>query len=632
MQQLLLILALFLFPFANTFAQDAAIPQKLQTEISADIAQGEEFKASGDYNQAAYFYNKAATVYWVNGAPNKAIEWFGKALEMYQKIGNKNAMHSVHNSIGMIHVDEEDYPKALVNFNKCLELSRALGRKPDIISAQLNIAGVYTETGKHSDAAKILEEANALAREINDVKLIRNSYSLLSEVYEKLGDSEKSAEYFSLYTAFSRKIQRDEMRKAEAKAQEVVETAKSKVLEVQAEKQATEQELMLKQQTLRQTEATLQEVEQISQEQQMQIDLLNKEKELQEVVIENQRLIRNIFIFIILAVAAFAFLVLYSYSQKKKANAILHKQNVEIALQRDTITLKSNQLEEAFKEIEKKNRNITSSITYAQRIQQALLPPEDSLSSLLPESFIYLEPRDIVSGDFYWFTGFASTSKGARKNFIVPSGLSGDESGVFLSAVDCTGHGVPGAFMSMIGFNLLETITRNGAVKPNDILDELHRSIRFMLKQYNTDNRDGMDMALCAIRNKGQLVEFAGARNPLYYITNGELFQVKSDAVPIGGLQKESRREFTLHTIEVTAPTCFYIFSDGYIDQFGGKYSQKFSSKRFRELLLEIHHLPMARQKEILVERRKEWMGSEDWPIDDVLVIGFKLGDKLLDF
>jgi len=551
---------------------------------------------------------------------------------MYQKIGNKNAMHSVHNSIGMIYVDEENYPKALTNFNKCLELSRALGRKPDIISAQLNIAGVYSETGKYSEAAKVLEEANALAREINDVKLIRNSYSLLSEIYEKLGNSEKSAEYFSLYTAFSRKIQRDEMRKAEAKAQEVVETAKSKVLEMQAEKQATEQELMLKQEALSKTEATLQEVEQISHEQQMQIDLLNKEKELQDAIIENQRLMRNIFIFIILAVAAFAVLVLYSYSQKKKANAILHKQNVEIAQQRDTIAQKSGQLEEAFKEIEKKNRNITSSINYAQRIQQALLPPEDSLSSLLPDSFIYLEPRDIVSGDFYWFTGYSSTSKGARKNFIVPSGMSGDEAGVFVSAVDCTGHGVPGAFMSMIGFNLLETITRNGAVKPNDILDELHRSIRFMLKQYNTDNRDGMDMALCAIRNKGQLVEYAGARNPLIYITNGELYQVKPDAVPIGGLQKESRREFTLHTIEVTAPTCFYIFSDGYIDQFGGKYSQKFSSKRFRELLLEIHHLPMSKQKQILMDRRKEWMGAENWPIDDVLVIGFKLGDKLLDF
>ncbi len=632
MHRLLLVLLLPLLFCVNSFAQDAAISQKLQAEIGEDVSQGEQFQASGDFNQAAYFYNKAATVYWVNGAPNKALEWFGKALEMYQKIGNKNAMHSVHNSIGMIHVDEENYPKALTNFNKCLELSRALGRKPDIISAQLNIAGVYSETGKHSEAAKVLEEANALAREINDVKLIRNSYSLLSEIYEKLGNSEKSAEYFSLYTAFSRKIQRDEMRKAEAKAQEVVETAKSKVLEVQAEKQATEQELMLKQEALSKTEATLQEVEQISKEQQMQIDLLNKEKELQDAIIENQRLMRNIFILIILAVAAFAVLVLYNYRQKKKANAILHKQNVEIAQQRDTIAQKSGQLEEAFKEIEKKNRNITSSINYAQRIQQALLPPEDSLSSLLSDSFIYLEPRDIVSGDFYWFTGYSSSSKGARKNFIVPSGLSGDESGVFVSAVDCTGHGVPGAFMSMIGFNLLETITRNGAVKPNDILDELHRSIRFMLKQYNTDNRDGMDMALCAIRNKGQLVEYAGARNPLFYITNGELFQVKPDAVPIGGLQKESRREFTLHTIEVTAPTCFYIFSDGYIDQFGGKYSQKFSSKRFRELLLEIHHLPMSKQKQILMDRRKEWMGAENWPIDDVLVIGFKLGDKLLDF
>ena len=160
------------------------------------------------------------------------------------------------------------------------------------------------------------------------------------------------------------------------------------------------------------------------------------------------------------------------------------------------------------------------------------------------------------------------------------------------------------------------------------MLNEMHRYVRYLLKQENNDSRDGMDMALCNIKNNGQTIEFAGAKNPLYYITNGELFQIKGDPVPIGGLQKEEKREFTLHTINIDSPTSFYIFSDGFIDQFGGSDGQKFSSKRFKELLMKIHDLPMLQQQEILETTLEEWRGEEYQPIDDVLIVGFRLSGK----
>jgi serine phosphatase RsbU (regulator of sigma subunit) len=626
-----ILLLSFIFSFNLSFGQTKEqLPSNLAKEVADQIQQAERLENSGDYNQAAFFFNRAATIYWVNGFPLKAIPLFEKTIELNKKIGNINALRTINNNIGMIYTDEENFPKAFEYFNKSLLLSRQMNRKPDIAEALLNVANILVEWGKFTDAAISLDEANALARELNNERLLRNCYSLQASVYEKLGNSEKSAEYFSLYTALTRKIQREEMRKRDTEAKQMVEEAKTKVTEIEKAKQLTEIELLDKQRALKETEASLEHIEQISSEQQMQIELLNKEKELRDARIKNQELIRRIFILIILVVVGFALLILHSLNVKKKANQKLEQQNHEIAKQRDLIEQVNNDLEGAFNKIEKQNRDITSSITYAQRIQQAMLPNPDNLLGIVSDSFIVLKPRDIVSGDFYWFTGYGSPElidKKQQKNFIKVHNLPKPETGFLISAVDCTGHGIPGALMSMIGFNLLDTITRNGIVKPNEILQHLHRSIRFLLKQKNSDNRDGMDMAICAIKENGKKVLFAGAKNPLIYISNGELFHIKGDPLPVGGLQIESKREFTLHTINVDKPTSFYIFSDGIIDQFGGLDGHKFGSKKLKEILLEIYEKPMLKQKEILEQNILTWMGSKYKQLDDILILGFKIGD-----
>ncbi|MDD4385644.1 MAG: tetratricopeptide repeat protein [Bacteroidales bacterium] len=611
------------------------LPQVLASEVEAQIIKANDFENSGNYNQAAFHLNKAATVCWVNGSPNKAITLFQKTIGLNEKIGNKNAIRTLNNNIGIIYTDQEDYPKALEYFNKSLNIARQMSQKPDIAASLLNVASVQSEMTQYADAAKTLEEVNTLARELNNEKMLRNCYSLLADVYEKLGNSEKSTEYFTLYTTISRKIQREEMRNHDNQARKIVEDAQTKVTEIKHAKEITEKELLNKQQTLKETEENLVQIEQVSNDRQMQIDLLNKDKELNDAIIKNQKLVRNVFLFIIFVVLSFAILFFYNLSVKNKANEKLKTQNIEILKQKEQIEQVNQHLEEAFNKIDKQNSDITRSINYAQRIQEAMLPPLGDLSIFKDNSFILLKPRNIVSGDFYWFTGYGSPeilNEEKNKNFIKLHNLPEVEKGFLISAVDCTGHGIPGAFMSMIGFNLLESIIRSGIVRPNIILEHLHSAIRRLLKQDTTNNRDGMEMAICSIVDDGKKVLYAGAKNPLIFISNGELTYLKGDPLPIGGRQKENHREFTLHTINVNSPTTFYIFSDGITDQFGGLDGQKFGTKRFKELLLEIHKLPMQEQKSKLEQRIGEWMNSRKKQIDDIIVIGFKIDDTKLEF
>ncbi len=255
--------------------------------------------------------------------------------------------------------------------------------------------------------------------------------------------------------------------------------------------------------------------------------------------------------------------------------------------------------------IEKKNHEITSSINYAKRIQEAMLPYPEYIGRYLSDFFILFKPRDIVSGDFYWF------SEGKGK--------------IIISAVDCTGHGVPGAFMSMVGdANLKQIINAEGVTHPDLILNQLHERIRHSLKQAETQNRDGMDMAICTIDPQRQEMEFAGAKNHLVYLQAGEMKVLKGDRHPIGGEQKEEKRAFTRHVISLEASTTAYLFTDGFQDQFGGAEGRKFMVRKLRKLFQEIHHHPMARQQEILDQTFREWKG-ENRQTDDVLIIGFKI-------
>ena len=222
----------------------------------------------------------------------------------------------------------------------------------------------------------------------------------------------------------------------------------------------------------------------------------------------------------------------------------------------------------------------------------------------LPENFILFKPRDIVSGDFYWY---------AEK---------GDK--IVYTAVDCTGHGVPGALMSMIGSENLTKIVNNGVLRAAEILEQLNDNIVKILKQDKEGlSQDGMDIALLVIDKANKTVEYAGAKNPLVYIKNGELFEVKASRSGIGGYQHE-KKIFEGHFIKYESPTWFYLFTDGFQDQFGGPQNRKYMIKRMKERILDIHYKPMAEQHDILKNEIEEWMANT-FQTDDILLTAIKL-------
>ncbi|NJL13453.1 MAG: SpoIIE family protein phosphatase [Microscillaceae bacterium] len=270
--------------------------------------------------------------------------------------------------------------------------------------------------------------------------------------------------------------------------------------------------------------------------------------------------------------------------QKNAANRLLTEQNRaiqiqnrEILNQRNAIEGQKNQIERQSLEIHRKNLNIQSSIQYAQRIQQAMLPSEEEIDKALPLHFIFYQPRDVVSGDFYWFAQLKPRPvyeevENQRHKSRVLTGFQGEK--IIISAIDCTGHGVPGAFMSMIGDSLLNQIVLDkGITEVDQILFKLHHGIRAALKQSETHNQDGMDAALCVIDPKHKTIDFAGAKNSLVYIQNHKLHEVKASVHGLGGWRDnhDDERAYPKTTISYAQnPVTLYLYSDGYQDQFGG--------------------------------------------------------------
>lgn len=280
----------------------------------------------------------------------------------------------------------------------------------------------------------------------------------------------------------------------------------------------------------------------------------------------------------------------------------------EKKLLEDKVKERTAEVVEKNMELDEKNKDITASIRYAKRIQDAILPPDDYVKKHFPNTFILFKPKDIVSGDFYWIA-----DKGEHLIF---------------TAVDCTGHGVPGAFMSIVGHNLLDRIVvEQNILKPSLILDELNKSVSETLRQSDQDDnavRDGMDIALCVYNRKTNVLQYAGAYNPLWLIQNGELKEIKADKFPIGNLRAGETRRFTNHEIQLLKGDSAYVFSDGYADQFGGPAGKKYKASSFKQLLLDSTTLSMEQQGELLNATIEKWRGNLE-QVDDILVIGSRL-------
>jgi serine phosphatase RsbU (regulator of sigma subunit) len=337
----------------------------------------------------------------------------------------------------------------------------------------------------------------------------------------------------------------------------------------------------------------------------------------------------------LLIVVIFAFFVFQSRKKMSKAfrnleeaNTLVQQKKEEIEIQTEELQQTNDTLQKTLQFVNYQNKEINSSVKYALQIQTAMLPILADFEQVFPESFILFKPRDIVSGDFYWF---AEVKKQGKSYTIV-------------AVADCTGHGVPGAFLFMIGCNILNNLVKeNRVTEPERILTLLDKELRKTLQQDSNKSKDGMDMQIVTItKNIEQQdieasfdkIEYAGAMNPLYYVENQVFHEIKATKLPIGG-GTDTNKVFDKHIIVLQKNTdgaknntsfIMYLTTDGFQDQFGGKESRKFMTRRFRELLLNISPKPMSEQKEILEKTITEWIvfGREQ-QTDDITIMGICL-------
>jgi len=364
-----------------------------------------------------------------------------------------------------------------------------------------------------------------------------------------------------------------------------------------------QQEVQVQKDTLQNQKAKISvQLSRINEQLQKISDQDNKIK-MQLEAIEKQKLILYFVLFALLLVSFLGYYIYRGYKIKKEANIRLEEKNRIISLQKDEIEAQRDLAEAQRDQIAYQKKHITDSIMYAKRIQTALIPSLELFSDKL-EHFVLYKPLAIVSGDFYWVNSFEN------KQIII--------------AADCTGHGVPGAFMSMLGITMLnEIVTGKHILMPDQIAEELRKGVIKSLSQVVDEDtvKDGMDIAICLIDFKENALYYSGANNPLYLVRGGELIHYRADKMPIAIHYK--MQPFTLHKIDLQKGDAFYIFSDGYADQFGGPNQKKFMSAKMKETFVSMSGQPMIKQGEKLNEIFEEWRG-ESSQVDDVTVIGVR--------
>lgn len=554
-----------------------------------------------NFPSAANYAGKLAFTYWSNQSYTDAEQFFIKSLEFNKKSGNKNGIKTINYNLGLLYIDMSDYSAALEEFNKGIAIARELKQKEGILSGLINKASAHENLKNHKRAIQTTEKALDLAKELKNWDMVRRCYGILSENHKALGNTEKSMDYFDKFSTIDKHIKSEQINKLE-------NTSREKVKQIEQAKQLSEEELAKKKQRLKISQDSLRQTIALTKQQEMQLELNQANLEKKEAQLKHEKLIREGLIGIIILVVVFLVIFFIQYRQKKKKNKLLEQQyqminnqKEEIEKQRDLVT--------------KQKKNITDSIEYASRIQNALLPPKESLAQFLPEHFILYKPRNIVSGDFYWMT--------AKENKLI------------LAAADCTGHGVPGAFMSMLGIaflnEIVNKITENKhiyALQANEILNQLRTYIISSLHQRtdNSESKDGIDMALTIFDFDNKKLQYAGAHNPLYIVRNQEIIEKKADRMPVA-IHKKADKPFTNHEVDFQEGDTLYIFSDGFPDQIGGDKGRKFMSRHFKNLLNEIHERPMNEQKIILERKFEEWKNGYE-QLDDILIIGAKLQTK----
>ncbi len=474
-----------------------------------------------------------------------ALGYYQQALEVWEEIDNQAEISGTLYNLGLTYLNSGRPDLAEDYLERAMIMNRDVGNQRMQADLLLRMGQLSLSGGNLSQASRYLHQSLDLAQELDIKNTLEYVYLNLSDLYAKLRNFEQSLIYYKEYSGV-----KDTMN--------------------QKEKMDMISEMQVKYET----------------------DAIEKDNALLVVQTElaeaDLRQTRVILIFTVIAIGVFLLLVV----QLLRQNNLKKKANRELAASNALIT--------------EQKKEITDSIEYASRIQDAMLPPGDYIDKLLPERFIIFMPRDIVSGDYYYIT--------EKDNKVI------------CVAADCTGHGVPGAFMSMLGIAFLnEIISKQAELHTDEMLGELRAHVIKNLHQTGKEgeSQDGMDLALYIADMNKMSIEFSGANNSLFLFRNGEMIEAKADKMPIG-IHTRAGEPFTRHNLDLKKGDMLYTFSDGYPDQFGGPNQKKFMIKKFKALLADINTKSMEEQKNILESTLADWM-AETSQVDDILVIGVRI-------
>ena len=484
-------------------------------------------------------FNNLALVLIEKGDTIGALNYHEKTLALERELNNKKGIAGSIGNIGNIQYNKKNYKTALTLFKEALDITYQLD--DDYILGQLysNIGRVYYDLNDFDNAILYSDSAFNIAMRIDAKDIVVTSALTLTDVYSQVYNYKKALHFHILYSSY-----------------------KDSLITQESTKAVTEME------TKYQTE-----------KKQKEIELLNKENEKQAVISSEQNKRKNMIIYTV--VFGLFLVVVFSVFLYNRFRVTNQQKLV----------------------IEEKQKEITDSITYAKRLQTAILPPDNFWKKYLPQSFVLYQPKDIVSGDFYWLENVNDL--------------------VLCAAADCTGHGVSGAMVSVVCSNALNrTVKEFGITEPAKILDKTRELVLETFEKSNEEVKDGMDISLCCLNTETNELLWSGANNPLWYIRENNLFEIKGDKQPIG--QNDNPKPFTTHSIDLQKGDTVYIFTDGYADQFGGEKGKKFMYKPLKELLLSIQNKSIAEQQEELHQKFTSWKKSTE-QTDDVLVIGFKI-------
>lgn len=554
-----------------------------------ELAQG--YYNQGKLTQAAEFFSKSGYAYWNKGESKKAAEMFQKSYDLFSSQSNSYAAFTVSNNLGIIYLDNEKYSNAYTAFSNALTYARKLKNTQEIFNSLINVGSVAIELGTYTDAVAKANEALLLAKESSSLKALAKCYSLLAESYEKMGDDSNAYKYYEMYSTIDKKIKAQEMDDLKNMSAEEISKAHEK-------KRITEIELKIKTGELKLTQDSLAVAERIAYERQMQIDLKNARLRESEVQLRYERHIKKTLILGIIIIALFLFILGYLLSQKLKDNKTLKMQKEEITNQRN--------------KLDTQNKKITDSIHYGLRIQQAMLPSDHKFEDSF-ETFIIYKPKDIVSGDFYWFYQIQ------KDNYHYK----------FAAVIDCTGHGVPGAFMSMIGHRMLtDVVVENKIYQPSSILTEIHERLKNELNTENRKTMDGMDIALCRfdlINGKCDSLIFAGAKRQLLIFNKdkNDVEIIDGDHKSIGGLLTKEAKLFRDQKINIRKNDLLIMFSDGIIDQQNSE-RNRYGTNRFTSVIAKNLDQPMSFIKQALENDFNNFKRDEEQR-DDITVLGIKI-------